>query len=92
MHVIRSGKVYHIGKFIANQLFRSVLTYKSFCILALKNEREVTIMMERIRYRFLMRQLRKEIAKTVNGKQPARRDEKIKTAVLTACKAYGSIV
>ncbi len=49
-------------------------------------------MMERIRYRFLMRQLRKEIAKTVNGKQPSRRDEKIKTAVLTACKAYGSIV
>ena len=49
-------------------------------------------MMERIRYRFLMRRLRKEIAQTVSGKQRPRRDEKIKTAALTACKAYGSIV
>ena len=49
-------------------------------------------MIEQIRYRFLMRRLRKEIARTVNGSQRTRRDEKIKTAVLTACKAYGSIV
>ncbi|MBR4905332.1 MAG: hypothetical protein IKZ44_00580 [Clostridia bacterium] len=49
-------------------------------------------MIEQIRYRLLMRQLRKEIARTVNGKQRAGQNEKIKTAVLTACKAYGSIV
>ena len=56
------------------------------------NKREDKNMMEQIRYRFLMRRLRKEIARTVNGSQRTRRDEKIKTAVLTACKAYGSIV
>ena len=49
-------------------------------------------MIERIRYRFLMRQLRKEIAQTVKGTRCAGRNEKIKTAALTACKAYGSIV
>lgn len=49
-------------------------------------------MTEQIRYRLLMRRLRKEIAQTVNGKRRTGRDEKIKTAVLTACKAYGSIV
>ncbi len=49
-------------------------------------------MIERIRYRFLMRRLRKEIAHTVSGKPHVRQDEKIKSTVLTACKAYGSIV
>ena len=57
-----------------------------------KNKREDINMIEQIRYRILMRQLRKEIARTVNEKQHTRYDEKIKTAVLTACKAYGSIV
>ena len=49
-------------------------------------------MIEQIRYRILMRQLRKEIARTVNRKQRTGRNEKIKTAALTACKACGSIV
>ena len=49
-------------------------------------------MLNQLRYRFLMRRLRKEIARTVNGKQRTRRDEKIKSAALTACKACGSIV
>ena len=49
-------------------------------------------MIERIRYHFLKRRLQREIAQMMNETKPARRDEKIKTAVLTACKAYGSIV
>ena len=36
-------------------------------------------MIEQIRYRFLMMRLRKEIARTVNGKQRAGRNEKIKS-------------
>ncbi len=49
-------------------------------------------MLNQLRYRFLMRRLRREIARTVNGKQRAGQDEKIKTAVMAACKAYGRIV
>ncbi|MBQ1631935.1 MAG: hypothetical protein II049_03855 [Clostridia bacterium] len=49
-------------------------------------------MIERIRYRLLMRQLKKEIALVVNGGQEKRRMEKMKTAAVTACKAFASIV
>ena len=49
-------------------------------------------MIERIRYRLLMRQLKKEIAYVVNGSHAKRRTEKIKTATVTACKAFVSIV
>ncbi len=49
-------------------------------------------MIERIRYRLLMRRLRGEIAEVVSGKRGTRRAEKMKTAALTACKACGSIV
>ena len=49
-------------------------------------------MMEQTKYRFLLRRLRREIAQTVRGKAVPRRAEKIKTAALTACKAYGTIV
>ncbi len=49
-------------------------------------------MIERIRYRLLMRRLQKEIALVVNGKQHAQRHDKMKTAAVTTCKACGSIV
>lgn len=49
-------------------------------------------MIERIRYRLLMRQLRKEIAIAVNGMQKKPGAEKMKTAAVTACKAFASIV
>ena len=48
-------------------------------------------MMEWIRYRLLMRRLRGEIARVVGKGEPARAENR-KTAVMTACKAYGSIV
>ena len=49
-------------------------------------------MFEWIRYQFIMRQLRREIAQTVTGKRKTRRFEKMKSSVVTACNAYGSIV
>jgi len=51
-------------------------------------------MIERIRYHLLMRRLRGEIARTLNGSAAARPQarEKPQTAVPTACKACGSIV
>lgn len=49
-------------------------------------------MIEWIRYHMLMRRLRGEISRTVNGERNAMPAEKTKTAVVTACKACGSIV
>ena len=49
-------------------------------------------MIEWIRYRFLMRRLRGEIAQLVSEEQQAICSKKIKTAAVTACKACGSIV
>jgi hypothetical protein len=48
-------------------------------------------MIERIRYRLLMRQLRKEIAAVANGGRD-KCAEKMKSAAVTACKAFASIV
>ena len=48
-------------------------------------------MMERIRYRLLMYRLRKEIAAVVREQEPPRA-ENAKTARMTACKAFGTIV
>lgn len=45
-----------------------------------------------LRYRFLMRRLRSEIAQIAGKEQKTRYPEKIKSAAVTACKAYGSIV
>jgi hypothetical protein len=51
-------------------------------------------MIERIRYRFLMRRLRGEIARTVCGSaaRDPRKKEMPQTAVPHACNACGSIV
>lgn len=49
-------------------------------------------MLNRIRYRILMRRLRGEIARLVNDDRKDPFPEKQKTAVVTACKALGSIV
>ena len=52
-------------------------------------------MIEWIRYRFLMRRLRGEIARTVrsgSGCAPEQRPERRKSSFPTACKACGSIV
>ncbi len=52
-------------------------------------------MLERIRYRFLMRKMRKEIARLSDDGRSyteKRNTEKEKRAVMTACKACGSIV
>lgn len=48
-------------------------------------------MLNRIRYRILMRRLRSEIADTV-CKDRTLRVQKMKTSVTTACKACGNIV
>ncbi len=52
-------------------------------------------MLNRIRYRILMRRLRSEIADTVCKDRTAvgrLRVQKMKTSVTTACKACGNIV
>ncbi len=52
-------------------------------------------MLNRIRYRVLMRRLRAEIADVVGAEPkafPKPRAEKVKTPVVTACKACGNIV
>jgi len=57
-----------------------------------ENRQEVKTMLNWIRYRILMRRLRGEIARVVNGEKPNRTPEKIKSPSVTACKACGSIV
>ena len=49
-------------------------------------------MLNQIRYRLLMRQLRREIAAVVKEDQADKGTEKIKSRLVTACKACGSIV
>ena len=52
-------------------------------------------MIDWIRYRFLMRRLRGEIARTVRSGSicaPKPRPERRKSTLVTACKACGSIV
>ncbi len=51
-------------------------------------------MIERIRYRILMRRLRGEIARTLcaDGRRHVKAPEKPQTVVPNACKACGSIV
>ena len=49
-------------------------------------------MLERIRYRLLMRRLRREIALIVNEIEEPRTVEKIKSPFVTACNACGNIV
>ena len=51
-------------------------------------------MAEQIRYRLLMRRLRREIARMACDEKQTdpKKAEKMKTRVATACKACGSIV
>ena len=60
----------------------------------IRNKREDKTMMEAIRYFFLIRKLRGEIAETIREREcaPAPKSVSLQTGVKSTCKACGSIV
>ena len=60
----------------------------------IRNKREDKTMMEAIRYFFLIRKLRGEIAETIREREsaPAPARVSLQTGVKSTCKACGSIV